>query len=60
MRIKTQLIKRLQSVSVVDGATQPQKDGVEGNGGSLESGAKAFVLFLQGCTTRPRLATTGP
>ena len=27
---------------VVDGATHSQKDGVEGNGGSLKVGAEAF------------------
>jgi hypothetical protein len=48
LRIKTQLLKRLQRVIVVDGATHSQKDGVEGNGGSLEDGAEAFVLFLRG------------
>jgi hypothetical protein len=31
---------------VVDGATHSQKDGVEGNGGSLKDGTEAFVLFL--------------
>jgi len=35
-------------VIAVDGATHSQKDGMEGNGGSLEDGAKAFVLFLRG------------
>ena len=35
LRIKTQLLKRLQRVIVVDGATHSKKDGVEGNGGSL-------------------------
>jgi len=35
-------------VIVVDGATHSQKDGVEGNGGSLKDGAEAFVLFLCG------------
>jgi len=29
-------------VIVVDGATHSQKDGVEGNGGSLKVGAEAF------------------
>ena len=48
LRIKTQLLKRLQRVIVVDGATQSQKDGVQGNGGSLKDGAEAFVLFLRG------------
>ena len=33
---------------VVDGATHSQKDGVEGNGGSLKDGAEAFTLFLHG------------
>jgi aspartate carbamoyltransferase regulatory subunit len=33
LRIKTQLLKRLQRVIVVDGATHSQKDGVEGNNG---------------------------
>ena len=46
--IKTQLLERLHSVSVVDGATHSQKDGVEGNGGSLKGGAEAFLLFLCG------------
>jgi len=46
LRIKTQLLERLQSVSVVDGATHTQKDDVESNGGSLENIAKVFVLFL--------------
>jgi hypothetical protein len=40
--------KRLQSVSVVDGATHTQKDDVESNGGSLENVAEIFVLFLCG------------
>jgi len=35
-------------VSVVDGATHTQKDGVEGNRGSLKGGAEAFILFLRG------------
>jgi hypothetical protein len=48
LRIKTQLLKRLQRVIVVDGATHSQKDGVEGNGGSLKDGAEAFMLFLPG------------
>ena len=33
-------------MNVVDSATHSQKDGVEGNGGSLKDGAQAFVLFL--------------
>ena len=48
LRIKTQLLRRLQRVIAVDGATHSQKDGVEGNGGSLKEGAKAFMLFLHG------------
>ena len=48
LRIKTQLLKRLQRVTVVDGATHSQKDGVESNGGpSLKGGAGAFVVFLR-------------
>jgi hypothetical protein len=35
-------------VIVVDSATHTQKDDVEVNGGSLEDGAKIFVLFLRG------------
>jgi hypothetical protein len=46
LRIKTQFLEKLQSVSVVDGAAHDQKDDVEGNGGFLESVAKVFVLFL--------------
>ena len=34
-------------MNVVDGATHFQKDGVEGNRGSLMDGAEAFVLFLR-------------
>ena len=48
LKIKTQLLKRLQRVIVVDGAIRSQKDGVESNGGSLENVVKAFVLFLRG------------
>ena len=33
---------------VVYGATNSQKDGVEGNGDSLKDGAEAFMLFLLG------------
>jgi hypothetical protein len=46
LRIKTQFFERLQSVSVVDGATYTQKDDVESNGGSLENVAEIFVLCL--------------
>ena len=47
LRIETQLLERLQSVSGVDGAAQTLKDGVESNGGSLKGGAEAFRLFLR-------------
>ena len=46
LKIKTQLLKRLQRVIVLDGATQSTKHGVEGKRGSLEDGSEAFVLFL--------------
>ena len=46
LRIKTQFLERLQSVSVVDGASHTQEDDVESNGGSLENVAEVFVLFL--------------
>ena len=46
LRIKTQFLESLQSVSVVDGATHTQKDDVESNGGSLDNVAEVFVLFL--------------
>ena len=48
LRIETQFLERLQSVSVVDGATHTQKDDMENNGGSLENVAEIFVLFLCG------------
>jgi len=48
LTIKTQFLKRLQSVSVVDDAAHTQKDDVESNGGSLENVAKVFVLFFCG------------
>ena len=48
LRIETQFLERLQSVSVVDGAAHTQKDDVESNEGSLENVAKVFVLFLCG------------
>jgi hypothetical protein len=35
LRIKTQFLERLQSVSVVDGAAHTLKDDVESNRGSL-------------------------
>ena len=46
LRIETQFLERLQSVSFVDGALHTQKDDVESNRGSLENVAKVFVLFL--------------
>ena len=49
LRIKTQFLERLQSVSVVDGATHTQKDDVESNGGSLVNVAEIFVLFFCVC-----------
>ena len=45
LRIETQFLERLQSVSVVDDAAHTQKDDVESNGGSLEYVAKVFFLF---------------
>ena len=48
LRIETQFLERLQSLSVVDGAAHTQKDDVKSNGGSLENVAKVFVLFLCG------------
>jgi hypothetical protein len=48
LRIKTQFLERLQSVSVVNGATHTQKDDVESDGGSLENVAEIFVLFFCG------------
>jgi hypothetical protein len=48
LRIETQFLERLQSVSVVDGAAHIQKDDVKSHGGSLENVAKVFVLFLCG------------
>ena len=35
LRIETQFLERLQSVSVVDGATHTQKNDVESNGGKV-------------------------
>ena len=47
LRIKTQFLERLQSVSVVDGVTHTQKDDVESNGGSLLQGSLccSFAAF---------------
>ena len=41
------------------GATYSQKNGVEGNGGSLKDGGEAFVLFLRGAqlVLRPSVLT---
>ena len=47
LRVKSQLLIRLQRVNVVDSATHSQKD-VAGNGGSLDDGTEAFMLFLCG------------
>ena len=46
LRIKTQFLERLQSVSGVDGAAYTQKDDVESNGGSLENVADIFVQAI--------------
>jgi hypothetical protein len=46
LRIETQFLERLQSVSVVDGATHTQKDDVESNGGSLGNVAEIFVAAV--------------
>jgi hypothetical protein len=46
LRFETQILERLQSVSVVDGAAHTQKDDGESKGGSLENVAEVFVLFL--------------
>ena len=48
LKIETQILERLQSVSVVDGAAYTQKDDVESNRCSLENDAEVFVLFLCG------------
>jgi hypothetical protein len=48
LRIKAQLLEKLQAVIVVDGAIHSQKDGVESNRGSLKGGAEVFMLFLHG------------
>ena len=41
-RMDIKLLKRLQRVIVVDGATHSQKDDVEDNGDSFKDGAEAF------------------
>jgi hypothetical protein len=48
LRIMTQFLEGLQSMSFVDGATRTQKDDVRSNEGSLENVAEIFVLFLCG------------
>ena len=48
MKKKTQLLKSLQCLIVVYGATHSQEDGEEGDGCSLKDDAEAFVLFLRG------------
>ena len=48
LKFKTQFLERLQSVSIVDGATHTLEDDAESNGGSLENVAEIFVLFLCG------------
>ena len=47
LRIETQVLERLQSVSVVDGAAHTQKDDVESNGGSLEKVAMVCAVPLR-------------
>ena len=42
LRVKTQFLERLQSVSVVDGAAHTQKDDAENNGGFLENVAEVL------------------
>ena len=46
LKIKTQFLGGLQSVSVVDGATHTQNDDVESNGGSLENVAEIFICAV--------------
>ena len=46
LRIGTQTLERLQSVSVVDGAAHTQRDDVESNGGSLENVAEVFICAV--------------
>jgi hypothetical protein len=48
LRVKIQLLERLQCVIVLDSATHSHKDGVEGNGGFLKDGAEALLRFLLG------------
>ena len=46
LRIKTQFLERLQSVSVVDAATHTQKDDVESNGGRIHAGSIYTICVL--------------
>jgi hypothetical protein len=46
MKIETQILERLQSVSVVDGVAHNQKDDVENNGGSLENVAEVSCCYF--------------
>ena len=46
LRVKTQFLERLQSVSVVDGAAHTQKDDVESNGSEYMSERQKFTLTL--------------
>ena len=46
LRIETQFLERLQSVSIVDGAAHTQKDDVESNGGSLEMLQRSLCCFF--------------
>jgi len=48
LRIKTQFLERLQSVSVVDGATLTQKGDEESYRSSLENVAETLMLFFCG------------
>jgi predicted DNA-binding ribbon-helix-helix protein len=52
LRIETQFLERLKSVSAVDGAAHTQKDDVKSNRGSLENVAKVFVLNCSRHTAR--------
>jgi len=57
---KTQLLKRLQCVTVVNGATHTQEDVVQGNGSSLKNEAQISVLFFVVCNWFWGLASWGP
>jgi hypothetical protein len=47
LSIDTQFFERLQSVSVVDGATHTQEDDVESNGGIWGMLQRSFCCLLQ-------------